>query len=417
MRSLSFARFGISIATACSLFGCPSPPSSPKTATAHEGRPVVLVAPLQTTTPLFSDELALVQTEVEDFLRRQSLVAIDLVPAERIATLARLVGSGRTREGGPVCAYPPSMDRLLRTRFPTAVHASVGLACGDTDCALQLGIQSGFVTLATWGSPLVSRFGADVGNAATVASWRDAARNLVAPAPKVSSTRSRNRGAAEAASDVARVRVVDAQPLGGWRSPLPDATTFASFEPALTACGPVSGGAEHDRLLLSVSSAGTIDRCEPSSFTEAQQARGRCFCSALASTKVPTSSAPRRIELVVRSDAALRSVGARIVSRLNSVRSADADVTMDGMAIPDGVDQCAKIHAIAAQDAHSTVVIRLRVDGAGHPKRTELIRAMPALTADARACILSALGDARTSCTASGQEADVEAQLRFDLLP
>ena len=111
-----------------------------------------------------------------------------------------------------------------------------------------------------------------------------------------------------------------------------------------------------------------------------------------------------------------RAIPSGLLGRVNSVQSTDPDVTMEGLALPDSADRCAALHVKATESTPAIMVFRIRVDGRGQALESELVRATPPLSEPARACFVEALRAARTSCTATGQEAQIETQLRYDYL-
>lgn len=246
-------------------------------------------------TLLFSDERARVIDVVRERFAKQTLAPVDLLRAPELAAFDALVAAGRLREGGPMCAVPPSLDRVVSARFPDAQLIAVDLLCTSGGACtaraeLRRWVRKGDVPY--WGlfpewEPL-ARMVAPVASAADVSLFERAVRDasIVRFEWEKRDHYARPWLKSQLASAVANLAVRLASDR--WASP-PSGADFAPERAAIEACVAQKNG--RLEATIAVDDTGAVTRCEATG----APAMTTCACAALTAHRFAAGAANRRV--------------------------------------------------------------------------------------------------------------------------
>jgi hypothetical protein len=319
--------------------------------------------------PLFGEELNRVEAAARAAIDRTP--GLRAVPKDAIARIVTLAGSGRSKEGGPVCASPPTYTELLDRSYPDALSARLVLDCIGEHCTAAVEVAAELELVVK------------VDTAHDVASWERAFDGLrLAPAPLGSIEPAPGTKDATGPWSVAQVLAF------GDFARVPQRSQLSTAD--LAACG----GSAAATLLLSVTAEGRAQQCERID----GDVEMPCACSAFARHDFGTAAGTRRLTLRLRRAAMSSSATARH----EPPSRAPVFVATDTNEPPSRRAEHARAlqGCVTAATRKGKLEASLVLAESGKVDAAELAQ-NDLLSESERACVVRALGELRFACPAA----------------
>lgn len=265
--------------------------------------PAVAPRPRAVVIPYGDDEALLTRSETARLaaiararFAEQTIAPVDVVGADEQAALEALAASGRMREGGPVCAEPASLQRVVNARWPSTRAILLDVQCRSAqDCVVRAELRKSQAEgPVRWGWIYdweeLARIAAPVGAADDVSAFERALRDSALLPFKWEEHKRwlRQPSGKELVSKVLGAWVLLASPSWAAR---PSGADFAPERAELEACVKGAKGRFVGELVLGVEPSGSVAACE----TELPS----CVCAALRKHTFVAGTGTRRMRLAL----------------------------------------------------------------------------------------------------------------------
>jgi len=241
-------------------------------------------------------EMARLRAVARGRFAKQTIAPVDVMSADEEAALEALAASGRMREGGPVCASPPSLERVVYARWPDARAIALDVQCRSaSDCVVRTELRKWMSEgMPHWpgidGWDVVARIAVPVGAADDAGAFERALRDAAFTPYK---WEEHKRWLPTGKRTEITSTVIAGWTLlssAGW-SPPPSVADFAPERAAIEACASQSKGRFFGEIVLAADPSGGVTTCETS--------LPSCACAALTKHAFVAGTGTRRMRLAL----------------------------------------------------------------------------------------------------------------------